>query len=117
MNNRSSRKKNGFFKKFVKGIWDRIGIMQKLRNIIDYIKDHFAHLLSNSLIDKIENFIWEKGFKGAANKIIEICEKEGIDPRYHLVRAVPEEEQYDFAKSMHFERAYTEDYNAPECFF
>jgi len=110
------RKKNGFVRRMLKDIWSRMNFLQKIKKALGKLKQSLADLISDKVFAKIEKFIYEKGFCGSANKIVDICRKEGVDPRYYLVNAVPPEERYDFAKALGFETEYEDSFECPECY-
>lgn len=114
---RNKRSKNGIFKRISMSIWNRVDIVRRIKSIWNFIKERISWTVEDKILDKLEQFIWEKGFKGLSYKLIKLCKDEGIDPRYHLVQTVPEEDRLEYARAMGFEKQYKTLFDTPEYYF
>lgn len=109
------KRKKSRSSKFCKDIFQRMGFKERIQQMLGYLIDSITSMIPDKVFSRLELFFFKK-WKRSAKKIIRMCKEQDVDPRYYLVRTLPEEEQYNFAKSMDFADIYVKMDECPEVF-
>lgn len=102
--------KTGFIRGLAADIFSRLNLRENLYVLKETLKDTSIFLAAKKILDSLSNFFWKRGFKKACKKIIEICNEEGVDARYHLVKCLPRKYQRSMAEGL----GYAEEFEAVE---
>lgn len=109
------KKNSGRCSKVCKGIWQRLNFMGRIKEAAGYLFDSLTSFIPDSVFSRLEAFFYKK-WKKSAKKLVDVCKKNNVDPRYYLIKTLPEDEQYNFAKSLDYVQIYSRLDDCPEIF-
>lgn len=113
---RTERERTGSDKNPFKNIWREADLKGRVEDGCAHASKKVAESTMRILLSKCESGV-HKIWSRCAEKVIHLCEDEGVDPRFYIVSSMDPNEQYDAAKAMEFDHVYEKCFECPPAFY